>query len=206
MGSAVSSIGRAVGGVLGGAGDVLFGKKVTEGGETASQAALNQLALKQSKEAGKLRTLGFKRLRAEVGQDPSGIVAAQVGREASATRAGLADAQRRLQGLVARRGLGQSSIGLSQEVGLQRRGAQQLAELQASIPERQRGFRQLQTQRLLSAAGGRQGFTPFQPKRTGRKGGLAPLIGAGIGFAATGSPAGAQLGLGIGQAAQGSFS
>jgi hypothetical protein len=197
--------GGALSGIGGGLKDTLFGKQQTIGGETESQAALNRLALQQAKESGKIRTLGFKRLKEESEAGAKNLAVIQAGREARATRSGMADAQRKLQGLVARRGLSGSSIGLGQEVGIQRRGAERLAQIQASIPERAREMRQQQTDRLLSAAGGRQVFQQAAPKQTGRRGGLAPLLGAGIG-AAFGGPAGAQLGLGIGQAAQGSFS
>lgn len=185
--------------------DGLFGKKETTGGfasQTAQQLELDRLALSQAKESGEIRTMGLARLRGETKEDAGQIARAQVARAQTGERASADDARRRLQSLVARRGLQGSSIGLGQEVGLQRSSAQRIAALQASTPERERAERQAQTGRLLAAGGSPQRFRGPQflgPKKTQRTGGLAPLIGAGVG-AYFGGAAGAQVGAGVGQA------
>lgn len=117
-------------------------------------------------------------------------------------RRGVEDAQRQAQRFVAQRGLGNSSIGLSALMAPQRGLGERLEEIRASLPMLQ--LSNLSSisggiNAILGAQGAQRAYIPGQASM-GRQGGLAPLLGAGIG-GMLGGPAGATAGLGIGQAA-----
>lgn len=189
-----------MGSVLGGAKDVLFGKKQAEFvAQSPEELELNQLALEQARESGGVRTLGFERLKEEAGEEPGAFQRAQIEREIGAGRKATEDTRRRLQEVTAQRGLGRSSAALGAEVSLGQRQAMREATKRASLTERIRKEKQGLTSRLISAGGPQQQFMRRQSTgRSGREGGLSGAIGAGIG-AAFGGPAGAQIGAGIGQ-------
>lgn len=114
------------------------------------------------------------------------------------------DNEMRTRQLVAQRGLGGSSVGLGQILGQQRKAAEDIAAVRANQPILQR---QLGIENLNAATGGINQILGLQAQnkilklgREGgqRQGGLAPLIGAGIG-GYLGGPAGAQVGMQAGQ-------
>lgn len=196
-GGPVGKVVKTVTAPLGGE-DLLFGKYRGADPEAADIKRMKLRGLKaQSKVLGEL----------EKGDKTAGKRAgAQLRRETRALRGAAGDAQRRIQELVARRGIQGSSIGLAQEVGQQRKLAEQLGGLQASLPERIEALKQRNLQQRLAAGGqlaGSAGAVPIR-FRGGREGGIAPLLGAGIG-AYAGGAGGAQAGMGIGQAAQGAY-
>jgi len=116
------------------------------------------------------------------------------------------DARRRLQSMLARRGLGATSVGMGAMTGLERDTARDIQETRLSLPER---IRQLQMQRIQAASGALQapGYVPQAMQvDTQRRGGLLPLLGlaggAALGGALGGSRgalAGGQIGAGTGQ-------
>jgi hypothetical protein len=139
-------------------------------------------------------------------QDTKQLAANQIAQQSNQARANVEDQQRKAQQMVAQRGLGSSSIGVNAILNQGANLGNQLGAIQASQPALENQMRQ---QNLNFATGGINQILGEQGQSKvlklgqaskGRQGGLAPLIGAGAG-AYMGGPAGAQAGLGIGQAA-----
>lgn len=120
-------------------------------------------------------------------------------------RAGANDQEIRARQMVAQRGLGGTSLGLSailnQKAGL----SDQIGAIRANKPMLEN---QMTRENLQLASGGINQILNEQGQSKvlkmgqaskGRQGGLMPLIGAGVG-AYLGGPAGAQAGMSIGQA------
>lgn len=115
----------------------------------------------------------FKRLRKETGEDAGGIVRQRAAREREQVRGSAADRLRELRGSIARRGLQNTSLGLSGERAISQNSADQMNRINASVPERIRNLRTQQTDRLFQA--GTQGISSNPSKlnaRTRRVGGL----------------------------------
>ena len=132
--------------------------------------------------------------------NPDGFVNNQIDLENRAIRNASTDAARRTRELIAQRGMGSSSIGLGQEANMNRDLNEKLALNNASGLERLKGLygEQMQTGQGLfnTKLQGNQNLQMQDVKY--RTGGLAPLIGAGIG-GYFGGAAGAQVGSGLGQ-------
>ena len=127
-------------------------------------------------------------------------VANQIAAQQDAARQAAQDRTMQAQQAVAPRGLGGTSLGLNAILGQSGQLANQLGAIQASAPE-------LRKQNLNFATGGinqilgEQGQSRIlkMGQAAGpRTGGLAPLIGAGVG-GLLGGPAGAGIGMSAGQ-------
>ncbi len=175
----------------GGFKDLLFGKE--GGAQAADPIAADILALKRK---------GIQALTKEFETPVEQQARAQAAREGRGIQQAGLDRRRQIQQQIAQRGLGASSIGLGQQAAIDRDIAQQQTQLTASLPERIAQLRQGRASRALAATSGAP--IRFQARPAVRRGGLAPLIGAGVG-GALGGPSGAQIGLGVGQASQGAF-
>lgn len=138
-------------------------------------------------------------------QDPTQLVKTQIGMENAVARDAAEDATRRTRSLIAQRGMGNSSIGLGQEVNQRRTLMERLGLNNASTTGRIRDMSIENAQGKMST--GQSLLAPkFQAAQAGlqmtptkyRTGGLAPLIGAAVG-GYYGGGQGAQAGMGIGQ-------
>lgn len=149
-------------------------------------------------------TSGANALNEKIYQKPEGYIDNQIGMENNLLRTASQDATNRTRQLIAQRGIGNSSIGLGQQVNQERDLNQKLAMNSASGMERLRGLLndQMQTGNQLMAPKMAQGPVQMADVKK-RSGGMAALVGAGLGYAAGGS-AGAQIGAGIGQSYQNS--
>lgn len=138
-------------------------------------------------------------------QDPSGVVNSQIAMENRLMRGAADDAINRTRQLVAQRGMANSSVGLGTEVNQARQLNDKLALNNASAIGRLRDMSIENGQGLMNT-----GNALFQTKIQGqqnlqmqdikkRQGGLAGLVGAGIG-AYYGGPQGAQAGMAMGNA------
>jgi len=194
--------------IMGGIGGLLFGKKY--GPDAEADIAKQQMRniIESQRRGIETQGLGLDILKKETETPVEQIAAAQVAREQKGLQGATEDTRRKLQETIARRGLKGSSQGLAQEVGLQRQAAEQQAALSASLPERVSNERRLRAQALLSGGGGVIGAgsesnIPIN-FRGGRSGGIAELLGAGVG-GAFGGLGGAQMGAGIGSLGRGAF-
>lgn len=139
-------------------------------------------------------------------RDTSGLANAQIAAQENAARQSAEDQRMKAAQMVAQRGLGGTSIGLSALNAPTANLASQLGTIRAG---RTLLEDQLKTQGLNQAAQGlsgmmaaRSGSQIYQPAvaSQGRQGGLAPLLGGAIG-AKLGGAEGAKIGMGLGQAA-----
>jgi len=181
-------------GLFSGVKNLLFGKKTQSDPEIAGlRANLRQGIGIQSQGLTKLDEFGK--------QDFGGVARAEVAQEGRLARGSAQDRLRQLRGTLARRGLSGTSLGLSGEKAVSTNLASTLSAQNASTSGRIRNFKLQQLRELLSQSGGVINKSPVKLRRGGgRRGGLAPLIGAGIG-ALAGGGSGAKVGLGVGQAA-----
>lgn len=217
MGKTVKSV--AGGGLIGQGKDLLFGKKEagTAGGFVSSDLSAEQnAALGQYNKL--LDTDTQTLANSQINAQTTGLRRAAEVQEAGARQAAQ-DAQMNAQKMVAQRGLGNSSVGLNAVLNQSRGLSEKIGDIRANeFSQRAQIEAQqpmlaynLKTQNLATATGGinnilgtRERFYQ-QGTAGGRKGGLAPLVGAAAG-AYFGGPQGAQIGMGLGQAAQSSFS
>jgi len=197
MGKSVKSISQGGGitgiNVFGKAKDLLFGEK-----QAGEAGGYTQLTPEQQALMDKYSALAK--------QDTTQIATNMANQQEAQLRQNVADQQMRASQMVAQRGLGNSSVGLNAVLGQSGQLANQIGAVRANQPlaARQLGMENLETARTgINALLGTRDYK--QGVAGGRKGGLAPLVGAGIG-AMYGGPAGAQAGMGVGQAAQGMFS
>lgn len=148
---------------------------------------------------------GGKALSDVYSQDPSQVVNSQIGTENRLLQGASQDAIARTRQLVAQRGMGNSSVGLGTEVNQQRQLSDKLALNNASGVSRLRDMQIQNGQGLMNAGSGL-----FQTKIQGqqnlqmqdikkRQGGLAGLVGAGVG-GYYGGAQGAQTGMALGNA------
>lgn len=143
--------------------------------------------------------------------DPTAGIGAAFARKEGTLRAGAEDAQRRIQGQMARRGMGGSSIGMALGNQAQQQASQQIAESRAARPMARQQAIMRHGQSMVGAGGQLAGATAGKKLRATsyRKGGMGKifgtLAGAAIGAAAPklGTAMGAQLGSSLGGALQG---
>ncbi|MGE3608005.1 MAG: hypothetical protein AB7I27_00355 [Bacteriovoracaceae bacterium] len=184
MSKSVKSVGKGLGGGLGVVSDLVLGKK--DPGIKDRFVALDPL---QQKALGKY---------GDMLDNTENLASNAVANQENLIRANAGDVERNAQKLVAQRGLGNSSVGLNAITGATRDMGDKINAARASLPG-------LKMDYLNNATNGIQGIlnsrTFIQGTPGGaRKGGLAPLIGAGIG-GYYGGAGGAQAGMGAGQAA-----
>lgn len=170
--------------------DLLMGRQVGPDPEAATLKAYKMRGLKlirQQMEAERKAPSGEALARLTNAQQLKGIKTARE------------DASRRLNDIIAQRGLRGTSAGLTQQVGLSRKFAENAGNIRASLPAMIAQRQAEKRQRVAGLAGALTQQTGQIPLRFGteRQGGLAPLIGAGIG-GIMGGPGGAQIGGGIG--------
>lgn len=133
-------------------------------------------------------TSGGARLNDIYNQDPSQVVNSQIGIENKLMRGAADDATRRTHSLLAQRGMGNSSIGLGQEINQRKSLNDQLALNNAS------GFARIRDMGIQNAQGQMNtGGALYAPKAgqgpmqmtdtTYRTGGYGQLMGAAIGAA-----------------------
>lgn len=143
----------------------------------------------------------YKGLSENVYGNPQETITSQIGMENKLMRSAADDAVRRTRQLVSQRGLSGSSIGLGQEVNQAKQLNDKLSMNNASYRSRLGDLYKDQMatgQGLfnLKTAAAQSGLQMQNTKY--RSGGLAPLVGAGVG-AYFGGAQGAQAGAGIGQ-------
>lgn len=182
--------------------DLLFGKK--QGGDVDDQTT-REIRDAQAVGARTLKT-GLGRLEKAFGSGRQ-IARSQIAREQRGIEAAKEDALRKQRKLIAQRGLGRSSIGLGQEIGLEERAAQKKAATQASEAERVRESEVRAGQALVQAGRGAATIGPTElrrKKRAKRGGGISGLLGTAVGGflgGAEGAKLGGALGGGAGQIA-----
>jgi hypothetical protein len=141
---------------------------------------------------------GAKSLNDKFYNNPENFVQSQIDRENVGLRGAADDAARRTRQLISQRGMGESSIGMGQEVNNQRQLNQTLAMNNASGMDRLKGLYQEQMQVGNQLMAPRMAAGPVQMQDvTARKGGIGHLIGPGMQAAATyfgGPAAGAGMG------------
>lgn len=181
--------GGGLGGIVNGAKDLVLGKK--DPGVADRFVALDPLQQKALGKYGEMLNFNTDNLASHAVTNQENLIRANAG-----------DVERNAQKLVAQRGLGNSSVGLNAITGATRDLGDKINAVRASLPSMQYDMKM---NNLNSATNGLQNilnsrtFIQGTPGGT-RKGGLAPLIGAGIG-GYYGGAGGAQAGLGAGQAA-----
>lgn len=185
-------MGKAIKSVVGGTKDLVLGKK--DPGVQAQQ--INML----SPEAQRASNLALGQYEGLL-RDPSKGVDAQIAAQEDAARAAAEDRQRMAKQMIAQRGLGNTSFGLNQILGANTGLANQIGAIRAQRPLLERENLQAATQGLSSIIGAQTGGQVYNQGREsmGRRGGLAPLLGLGAGYA-IGGVGGAQVGMGAGQA------
>lgn len=224
-------IGAALGGPMGaslgaasGSKDLLMGRK--DMGTPDRIIELDPAIKKEQETARKFRGRALSRIANFERENPidAGAISRLEGAQArKGIRQGFEDRQRRLSDAVAQRGLGRSSIGLSQLAA----GSQDLSDRlgQAGAMQRQRQFqlgqmadaqRLADLQNTMNAAGatignlGRQrgllAGTPGTGQRQGGLLGLTSTIGGGALGAKFGGPQGAMMGAQMGQGLGGGLS
>lgn len=173
--------------------DLMFGKE-----EKAGMIGQDQELLKRRNKGLHRQDVLYRQIN-RLNKESPDFLRGQVAREQEAIGASAEDAKRRMQQMMAQRGLGNSSIGLGQTLNIDREAARKKALIGASLGERERNLRLQGIQNLMSANSPMLGLNPggmYNPG--GRKGGLAGIAGAAIG-GSMGGVGGAQLGAGIGQ-------
>lgn len=194
MGKAVKTVANvATLGALSGGPLSLLGKK--DPGEAAS---LIDTASPEAAAATREGLLQYKDMLGKSGD----IAKTQISQMEQQARQNVADQALRAQQLVAQRGLGRTASGIGSILGVNRGLGEQLGNIRAS--ENQLKLQNLGgiSSGIASLMGAQQSGKIYNQGRAsmGRQGGLAPLLGAGVG-AFFGGPGGAQAGLGVGQAA-----
>jgi hypothetical protein len=195
-------MGKVVKKVAGTAGGLLFGKKQTQ----AADPIAGQLFATQEA-ASKAQQSGLGALTKRFGEDPGNLVRSRIAAEERQLQGGKEDVVRRAQALVAQRGLGNTSAGLSAILGAEGDINRQIAATRARAPLLVDELKRQRIQDLLGAGTGVVGSQQLPVNlraQTARGPGLAPLLGAGIG-GLLGGPGGASAGLGVGKSLSGLF-
>ena len=195
-------MGKVIKKVAGTAGGLLFGKKQTQ----AADPIAGQLFATQET-ASKAQKTALDALENRFNEDPSSLVQAKIAGEERQLQGAKEDASRRAQALVAQRGLGNTSAGLSAILGAEGGINRQIAATRAQSPLLLDQMKRQRIQELLSGGTGVVGSQQLPVNlraQTSRGPGLAPLIGAGIG-GMLGGPAGASAGMGVGKSLSGLF-
>lgn len=131
--------------------------------------------------------------------NPQDSVNAQIDSENKMLRSSSQDAIRKTRDMVAQRGMGNSSIGLGEEINQGRVLSDKLALNKATGLDRIRSLlnEQMNTGSQLFNVKSSQGPIQMQDVKY-KTGGIAPLLGAGVG-GYLGGASGAQVGMGLGQ-------
>jgi hypothetical protein len=195
MGSAIGSVAGAVGlGTKKGRG-VLFGKKKTIGADP--------LARDIRRVAGKALFAQEDVLKDIKKVDAGSMARQAIGREKAALRGAAADQRRGIQENIARRGLGRSSLALTAGSGIQRALGDRIARTEGTFGQRR--FRNIgQRAGIINKIAAANKFPIQMRDRKTKSGGIAGLLGAGVG-AAFGGPQGAAAGMQVGQGLSGQF-
>lgn len=153
--------------------------------------------------AGKLGLSGmtnaYNELNDKVYANPDAFVNSQIDLENNALRASGQDASRGLAKMIASRGMQNSSIGIGQQIGLDKQLSDRMALNKASSSSRLKDLlgEKMNVSNQMFGIKTSQGPIQMQDIKQ-KQGGLAPLIGAGVG-AYFGGAGGAQVGSGLGQ-------
>lgn len=147
---------------------------------------------------------GAQELNDNIYNNGQNFVDNQISVENKMLRSASDDALRRTRQLIAQRGMGNSSLGLGQEINQARSLSDRLAMNNASGMDRLKGLYEdkMNTGAKLFAVKQSQGPIQMQKIKT-REGGLATLTGAAVG-GYFGGAQGAQAGAGLGQMYQNS--
>lgn len=188
-------------------GGVLFGKKqIQEADPIAKDLYENQAT------AVGIQRNSLGNLLKESQVDPTDQARFEQGREEAGLIGQRDDARRLMEQQVAAQGLRGTSAGLGQILGVDRSVANAINTSRASLPSRISNMRMDRANSLLGSATNfnQAQNLPNALRRThGRVGGLAPVIGAGIGGLLGASSGkgleGAQFGQGIGSSIGGAF-
>lgn len=177
-----------------GLGDLLTGKTKTYKKDPLADDinAAGKLGLGQM-------TSAANELNDKIYGNPEDYVQNQIGLENKMLRTSTADTDRSLSKIIAQRGMGNSSIGLGQQVNQQKQLSDQIAMNNASSGSRLKDLLndQMQTGNTLFGVKASQGPVQMQDIKQ-KQGGIMPLVGAGVG-AYLGGAKGAQVGMGLGQ-------
>lgn len=183
-----------------GLGDLLGGKKTTIKADPLAKD-INALG----KQGIGYMSSAANNLNEKIYNQGDNYVENQIALENNAIRGAAQDAQRRTKQLIAQRGMGMSSIGLGTEVNQAKQLNEKLALNKASGMERLRGLYGDQINMGNQLFGVKSSQGPIQMTNTTyRTGGIAGLIGAGVG-AYYGGAGGAQAGMAAGNALGASF-
>jgi hypothetical protein len=162
-------------------------------------------------------TSGADKLKGVYDQDPSELVNTQIGTENKMIRGAANDALRRTQSLIAQRGMGNSSIGLGQQVNQAKQVNTQLGLNSASGIQRLRDMQLQNGQGIMNLgnslyapkAGANAAGIQMQDIKGPRSGGYGQLAMAGLGAAiggyaggGQGAAQGAQIGSSLGGSMQ----
>lgn len=183
---------------LGSAEDLLLGKK-----DPGTPDEVIDLASKQGRE---LQEGALGKFGDVLNQDTSQLARNQTALLEKQAVAGSQDQERLARQMVAQRGLGSSSVGLNAILNQRAGVTDKLGAIRANQPMLQNQMQQqnlgFATQGINSILGeqGQSKVLKLGQASKGRQGGLMPLIGGAAG-AYFGGPAGAQVGMGLGQAA-----
>lgn len=142
---------------------------------------------------------GYGRYAGEQGRQ---MAALQTGKQEAQAIQNAADQTKRAEQLVAQRGLGRTASGIGAILGQQKGLGKEIAGIRANQPlleQQQLGFASGGINQILNEQGQSKVLKMGQAAGP-RSGGLLPLLGGAAG-AYFGGPAGAQVGLGMGQAA-----
>lgn len=153
--------------------------------------------------AGKLgigqMTSATNELNDKVYGNAENFIDSQIGLENKMLRGSTADANRSLSKMIAQRGMGNSSIGMGEQINQERQLSDKIAMNTASSGSR---LKDLLNEKLTGGSSlwnvkASQGPVQMQDIKQ-KQGGLMPLIGAGVG-GYLGGASGAQVGMGLGQ-------
>ena len=174
---------------------LLFGKEVGPDAE-AGELRQNQLAASQGMAA------AVSKARQRADEDPTALLQGAAQQQVRGLTATREDAQRRAQELIRQRGLGNTSAGLAQRVGIDRNIGEQIAATRAGIPLKAYEMKRQSLMDLANISQGSLGSqnVPINFNKT-KKGGISELLGAGAGaYFGKGDPNKAGMGAGIGKA------
>jgi hypothetical protein len=173
---------------LGAASDLLLGKK--SDAVKDSYTPLDPLQTKAINQYGQLMS-----------QDMSQIAKNRVAGQENQIRASGMDTERNAKQLIAQRGLGNSSVGLNAIINSNRDMGDRLNANRATLPGLQYDMKVANLNNTSAGINNILNTRMFKQGQAGgvRQGGLAPLLGMGLG-AAFGGPGGASVGGGLGSA------
>lgn len=197
-GLADNATGGAISKGINGIGDAILGKK------DPGQAAQN-LDFRTDQEKALQGSL-YGQYGNILNEDTSKLAANQTANLENQARSNAEDQTREAQKMVAQRGLGNTSLGLNAILNQKSNLGNQIGAIHANQPMLENQMRKdnlnFASNGINSTLNSRMNAFAYQPAvaSKGRQGGLAPLLGGAAG-AYFGGPAGAQVGMGLGQAA-----